>query len=89
MKDYARKENGAAVVMASCMDDDYPAHNMLDGKESTFWITTGLFPQEFVLSLSKPIQVSQIVVLSLNGEEAACHATCGKRLPALQRARCM
>jgi hypothetical protein len=68
MKDYAREENGSQVVMTSCNDEAYPAENMLDGKENSFWITTGLFPQEFVIQLSKPIQVSQIVVLSLNGE---------------------
>ncbi len=53
--------------MGSCMDDRYPAENMLDGKDNTFWITTGMFPQEFVVAMAKPVQVSQIVVLALNG----------------------
>mmetsp|Transcript_6229 Transcript_6229/g.19255 ORF Transcript_6229/g.19255 Transcript_6229/m.19255 type:complete len:127 (-) Transcript_6229:557-937(-) len=71
MKDFARQENGAVVVMTSCEDDAFPADNVLDGKESSFWITTGMFPQEFVISLAKPVQVSQIVVLSLNGKPHA------------------
>ena len=68
MKDYARQESGSSIIMASCMDDRYPAENMLDGKDNTFWITTGMFPQEFVVAMAKPVQVSQIVVLTLNGE---------------------
>ena len=44
-KDYAREETGCRVVMCSCGDDRYPPENMLDGKESSFWITTGCFPQ--------------------------------------------
>jgi len=71
MKDFARQENGAVVVMTSCEDDAFPADNVLDGKESSFWITTGMFPQEFVISLAKPVQVSQIVVLSLNVKKLA------------------
>ncbi|KAG1652541.1 hypothetical protein FOA52_007882 [Chlamydomonas sp. UWO 241] len=71
MKDYARQENGSLVVMTSCNDEAYPPEKMLDGKENSFWITTGLFPQEFVIQLSKPIQVSQIVVLSLNVKKLA------------------
>lgn len=66
MKDYARQESGSSIIMASCMDDRYPAENMLDGKDNTFWITTGMFPQEFVVAMAKPVQVSQIVVLALN-----------------------
>lgn len=80
-KDYAREETGSQVVMCSCLDDRYPAENMLDGKESTFWITTGCFPQEFVLKLAKPVQVTQIVVMCINGACPAegkieCNLTC-------------
>ena len=40
-KDYAREEAGSQIVMATCVDDRFPPENMLDGKESTFWVTTG------------------------------------------------
>ncbi|EFJ51641.1 hypothetical protein VOLCADRAFT_120416 [Volvox carteri f. nagariensis] len=46
MKDYAREENGGLIVMASCTDERFPPENMLDGKDNTFWVTTGMFPQE-------------------------------------------
>jgi heat shock protein beta-11 len=68
MKDYAREENGGSVVMASCTDERFPPEAMLDGKDSTFWMTSGMFPQEFVLALSKTVTVSKITTLSLNGE---------------------
>lgn len=44
------------------------------GKDSSFWITTGLFPQEFVLKLKGVVQVSKITTLSLNGEASLCIA---------------
>ena len=69
MKDYGREENGGSIVMASCVDERYPPENMLDGKDSTYWMTTGMFPQEFVLAVSKPIHVSKITTLSLNGQD--------------------
>ncbi|KAG2449646.1 hypothetical protein HYH02_005178 [Chlamydomonas schloesseri] len=71
MKDYAREENGGLVVMASCSDERFPPENMLDGKDNTFWVTTGMFPQEFVLRLESCIRVSKITTLSLNVRKLA------------------
>lgn len=45
MRDYAREDAGAGVVMASCVDERFPPENMLDGKDGTYWITTGMYPQ--------------------------------------------
>jgi heat shock protein beta-11 len=67
MRDYAREENGAQIVMATCVDERFPPENMLDGKDSTFWMTTGMFPQEFVVALRTGVHVSKITTLSLNG----------------------
>ncbi|GFR45548.1 hypothetical protein Agub_g6942 [Astrephomene gubernaculifera] len=71
MKDYAREENGGLIVMASCGDERFPPENMLDGKDNTFWVTTGMFPQEFVLKLDSCIRVSKITTLSLNVRKLA------------------
>jgi len=57
--------------MASCVDERFPPENMLDGKDSTFWMTTGMFPQEFVLAMGKPIRVSKVTTLSLNVKKLA------------------
>ncbi|KXZ51438.1 hypothetical protein GPECTOR_12g401 [Gonium pectorale] len=71
MKDFAREENGGLIVMASCSDERFPPENMLDGKDNTFWVTTGMFPQEFVLKLDSCIRVSKITTLSLNVRKLA------------------
>eukprot|EP00983_Pelagomonas_calceolata_P076836 1153592-Pelagomonas_calceolata.AAC.3 len=68
MKDYAREENGAKIIMATSVDERFPPEHMLDGKDSSFWMTTGMFPQEFVLALEHPTNVSKITTLSMNGE---------------------
>lgn len=57
MKDYAREGAGAQIVMCSSLDERFPPERMLDGKDSTFWMTTGMFPQEFVVSLRTGIHV--------------------------------
>lgn len=67
MKDYAREENGGMIVMATCHDERHPPEQMLDGKDNTFWMTTGMFPQEFVVRLESSIKVSKITTLSMNG----------------------
>ena len=75
MKDYSRQDAGASIVMATSVDDRFPPENILDGAESfgaeaigTFWMTTGMYPQEVVIALAKPVQVSQLVIMMLNGE---------------------
>jgi heat shock protein beta-11 len=67
MRDFAREENGASIVMATSVDERFPPEQMLDGKDSSFWMTTGLFPQEFVVALQQSINVSKITTLSMNG----------------------
>uniref|UniRef100_A0A0G4GQK2 F5/8 type C domain-containing protein n=1 Tax=Chromera velia CCMP2878 TaxID=1169474 RepID=A0A0G4GQK2_9ALVE len=51
MPDLALLANGGKIVFASSVDDRHPPENMLDGDEKTFWISTGLFPQEIVIEL--------------------------------------
>jgi len=36
--------------------------------DGSFWATTGLFPQEFIIQLAGPSAVSQIKTVSTNGE---------------------
>lgn len=71
MRDYAREENGGQVVMASCHDERFPPDSMCDGKDNTFWATTGMYPQEFVLKLESAIRVSKITTLSMNVRKLA------------------
>ena len=37
------------ILLTTSLDPAYPEENMLDGDEKTFWISTGLFPQEVLI----------------------------------------
>jgi hypothetical protein len=40
------------VVLSTSNDDRFPASNILDGSPETFWISTGMFPQEITLKFN-------------------------------------
>lgn len=58
--DFALASNGASVMMATANDDNHPSENVLDGKDDTFWTTTGLFPHEVIIKLSKRESISKV-----------------------------
>ncbi|XP_038048430.1 intraflagellar transport protein 25 homolog [Patiria miniata] len=60
MFDVALSGAGAKVVLTTSSDENYPPENMLDGKAESFWISTGMFPQEFVISFAGMMNVSKI-----------------------------
>ena len=64
MTDYALESNGGSVVLTTASDDNYPGENIVDGKESTFWMTTGLYPHEFIISLEERQQISKVKLWS-------------------------
>ncbi|KAG8199371.1 hypothetical protein JTE90_011831 [Oedothorax gibbosus] len=66
MIDLSSPLSGAQVVMASSNDAKFPPQNILDGKSDTFWTTTGLYPQTFVLTLSEAADVKTITIQSYN-----------------------
>ncbi|GIY90407.1 intraflagellar transport protein 25 homolog [Caerostris extrusa] len=66
MLDLVNTTAGAQVVMASSNDARFPPRNMLDGKLDTFWATTGLYPQTFVIALSEAADVKNITIHSYN-----------------------
>ena len=49
------------------MMDLFLLHRSLD----TFWPTTGMFPQEFIISFSALMSIGNIKVLSSNGKQAS------------------
>lgn len=67
--DLARRENGSRILTASSSDDRYPKENILDGSENTGWVTTGMFPQEFLLDLGTVSNITQIGTVCKNGGE--------------------
>ncbi|OMJ95486.1 hypothetical protein SteCoe_1079 [Stentor coeruleus] len=44
----------AKVLMSTSYDPNFPPENVLTNNTKEFWMSTGLFPQEILLSLSSP-----------------------------------
>jgi hypothetical protein len=54
------------VIFSTSFDDKYPPTNVLNSSTGMFWSTTGLFPQEIVLSCSQAKSISEIIVMGYN-----------------------
>mmetsp|Transcript_7933 Transcript_7933/g.17592 ORF Transcript_7933/g.17592 Transcript_7933/m.17592 type:complete len:125 (+) Transcript_7933:113-487(+) len=54
------------VVMVSSLDETHPADNIMDGRDQTFWMSTGLYPQEILLQLPEPTRLSSIQLSTTN-----------------------
>lgn len=52
--------------MMSCSNENYPPTSIIDGRLDTFWMTTGLYPQCFVIAFSAAINVDTIIMQSYN-----------------------
>ncbi|XP_056314164.1 intraflagellar transport protein 25 homolog [Danio aesculapii] len=66
MLDAALSSYGAQVVLASSGDENHPPENIIDGKTETFWITTGLFPQEFIIRFPDNMKILTLSIHSYN-----------------------
>eukprot|EP00746_Dinoflagellata_sp_MGD_P161262 gnl/MRDRNA2_/MRDRNA2_88342_c0_seq1.p2 gnl/MRDRNA2_/MRDRNA2_88342_c0~~gnl/MRDRNA2_/MRDRNA2_88342_c0_seq1.p2 ORF type:complete len:137 (-),score=30.78 gnl/MRDRNA2_/MRDRNA2_88342_c0_seq1:231-641(-) len=64
--DYASKAQGGKVLMVSSLDERHLGENIIDGSDNTYWISTGLYPQEVLVELGQPINASQIKILTTN-----------------------
>ena len=66
MTDLAHMETGTEVNSTSSLDIDHQPDNIIDGDQSTFWTSTGLFPQEFVLKLGSGASINKIKTSTTN-----------------------
>jgi len=64
--DVASREAGGRVFMVSSLDDAHPADNVIDGNEKTYWLSTGLYPQEIILELGRPSRVAGVQLSATN-----------------------
>jgi hypothetical protein len=62
----ASMEAGAFIKCSTCESDEFPTLNIIDGKMNTFWPTTGMYPQEFVLEI-KPNKLKKIIISCRKG----------------------
>ncbi|XP_060629528.2 intraflagellar transport protein 25 homolog isoform X2 [Anolis sagrei] len=60
--DYGLRSEGAEVVLATSSDEKFPPENIIDGRSDTFWMTTGMFPQEFIISLNKCVTINKLTI---------------------------
>ncbi|XP_045890461.1 intraflagellar transport protein 25 homolog isoform X1 [Micropterus dolomieu] len=66
MIDSALSSLGATVVVATSSDENHPPENITDGNTKTFWMSTGMFPQEFIIRFAEPSKISTVTVDSYN-----------------------
>lgn len=55
---------GASVFSASSYDMQHAPSNIIDGLPSTFWLTTGSFPQEIILQLGESSNIRSVDLIS-------------------------
>lgn len=64
MLDAASLQAGGMVTMVSSLDEDHPGENAIDGNDRTYWISTGLYPQEILVQLCHPSWVASLCIAS-------------------------
>lgn len=62
--DLCLSSEGAEVILATSSDEKHPPENIIDGNAETFWTTTGMFPQEFIICFHKHVKIEKIVIQS-------------------------
>ncbi|XP_051543935.1 intraflagellar transport protein 25 homolog isoform X1 [Myxocyprinus asiaticus] len=66
MLDAALSSYGAQIVLVSSSDENHPPENIIDGKTETFWVSTGMFPQEFIIRFPDNMKIFTISIHSYN-----------------------
>jgi heat shock protein beta-11 len=49
---------------ATSFDVEHSPSNVIENDETTFWMTSGLFPQEIVLQFRKPAQILRVTTIT-------------------------
>ena len=57
------------VKAATSFDESFDPKNVLDSNNmKTFWMTTGLYPQEILLQLQQPIVINEVKFCTTGGK---------------------
>jgi len=62
MFDVAQGNAGGHIALATSCDENFPPENIIDGTHDTFWMSTGLFPQEVIISFQSLMSMKQISI---------------------------
>lgn len=57
---------GSTVLMTSSFDTSFDKSNLIDGKTSTYWSSTGMFPQEVLIELATATALSSVTFTGYN-----------------------
>ena len=52
------------VLYSTSLDVEHPPNHSIDQDDGTFWMTTGLFPQEIAFSFAEPCQIMRITAIT-------------------------
>eukprot|EP00392_Amoebophrya_sp_AT5.2_P015218 g15417.t1 len=55
---------GCKVLLTTSLDPAYPDDNMLDGNEKSFWLSTGMFPQEILIEIANRNRAGLVKIAS-------------------------
>eukprot|EP00035_Acanthoeca_spectabilis_P017786 m.375140 g.375140 ORF g.375140 m.375140 type:complete len:145 (-) comp16698_c0_seq3:3806-4240(-) len=66
MKNVALEATGAQVSHTTSWDPNHAPETVIDGSDVTFWTTTGLFPQELIITFDSVVQVEAIESRTFN-----------------------
>ncbi|XP_027708641.1 intraflagellar transport protein 25 homolog isoform X3 [Vombatus ursinus] len=70
MVDLCLASEGTEVILATSSDEKYPPENIIDGNSATFWATTGMFPQEFIICFHKHVKIEKLSLQCYFGHTA-------------------
>ncbi|KAG8461526.1 hypothetical protein KFE25_001130 [Diacronema lutheri] len=70
----ASAENGGQALIATSWDQAHPPEHAIDGDDATFWVTTGMFPQELVVTLPASSAVARVMLRSVGIRRISIHA---------------
>ncbi|KAI8895307.1 galactose-binding domain-like protein [Globomyces pollinis-pini] len=79
LENLASDTSGAIITASTSSHPDYPESNILDGQLKTFWITTGILPQEFILTFPQKTFIKKVIVSSRNVAEWVVYHTSDKK----------
>uniref|UniRef100_A0A6U2FRA7 F5/8 type C domain-containing protein n=1 Tax=Hemiselmis andersenii TaxID=464988 RepID=A0A6U2FRA7_HEMAN len=66
MADFGLASAGAEVIFTTCNDENHPGTNIVDGNDKSFWVTTGLFPQQFIIQFKDEVKFSKLKSVTTN-----------------------
>ncbi len=65
----ASESSGALITAASSFDFKHPPSCIIDGDNRSFWVTTGVFPQEVIIQLGQASIIKTVDILTTGVQE--------------------